>query len=84
MKSKLLSSLEINANKVYFTQAEVLSSGIKILAAEEVLISELEKLKEQYNIHKTRLITALPRHQIFLKRIKSLLLTSKIIALVKE
>jgi Tfp pilus assembly protein PilN len=76
MSSKLLSSLEINANSIYFTQSEILSSGINILSVEEIqlqsqygLISELQRLKEKYSIQKTKLITALPRHQIFLKKI---------------
>ncbi|OGS21151.1 MAG: hypothetical protein A3J83_08810 [Elusimicrobia bacterium RIFOXYA2_FULL_40_6] len=74
--NKIISTIEINSGTIRFVQAEMDAEQAKIINSEEViydtkenLTSGLKKLNSKYNISGSLLVTALPRAQVFLKKI---------------
>ncbi|OGS20217.1 MAG: hypothetical protein A2252_06355 [Elusimicrobia bacterium RIFOXYA2_FULL_39_19] len=74
--NKLISVIEITASSIRFAQAEITAEKPVITNPEELpfnsretLIIELKKLTVKHKISSSYLITALPRAQVFLKKI---------------
>ncbi|MCB4791515.1 MAG: pilus assembly protein PilM [Elusimicrobia bacterium] len=72
----LTTSIEINPEKINLVQARINSKAVLLTACEEAsfeipggLVPSLKKLSEKYNICKSQLVTFIPRHQVFLKKI---------------
>lgn len=76
MGRKIFTALEFSVNKICMAQSEDAGPGINLISLEsltlekpEDLVPSLEELSVKYGIKNTKVITSLPRYQVFLRKI---------------
>lgn len=75
-KQRIVTALEFDNSRICMLQAQQQKAGLRLVSVDEVpvespgsLVNEIKDLAEKYKIKKTRLITALPRHQVFIRKV---------------